>query len=95
MLPVVHLSAYFAHSENILFSMVTDERPPVRQLGWRKNLKARNESNKLDKYIREFSLPPINNNADDYYLMFDWRTTRITEPPATRALTEDDINHCI
>ena len=43
--PVVHCNAYFAHSENILLSMVTDERPPVRELGWRKVLKVRNESN--------------------------------------------------
>ena len=27
--------------------------------------------------------------------MIDWRTTRITEPSATRTLTDDDINHCI
>ena len=60
-----------------------------------KKLKARNKSNKLDKYIRDFSLPATNSNAYDYYLMIDWRTKRITEPPATRALNKVDINHCI
>ena len=28
-LPVVHRNAYFAQSENLLLSMVADERPPV------------------------------------------------------------------
>ena len=49
----------------------------------------------MDKHIRNFSLSAIHNNAEDYYLMIDWRTTRIKEPLATRALTEDDINQCI
>ena len=89
-LPVVHRNVYFAHLENILLS-----KPPVRELGWRKILIVRNESNKLDKYIRDFSLPDINTNADEYYLMIDWKTTRITEAPATRGLTEDDKSHCI
>ena len=41
MLPVVYRNAYFAHSENILPSMVTDERPPVKELG-RRTMRIRN-----------------------------------------------------
>ena len=54
-LPVVQRTAYFAHSEIILLSMVTYKTPTVRELEQRKTLKARNDSNKLDKYIRYFS----------------------------------------
>ena len=71
MLPVIQRYAYVAHPENKLLSMVTDERSPVREIGWRKTLKARNK-NKSAESVRDFSLPTLNDNVDDKYQMIDW-----------------------
>lgn len=39
--PTLARNAYFAHPENILISMVTDEDKNVRTLGWQRILEAR------------------------------------------------------
>lgn len=42
--PVIQRNAYFAHTENILLTMVTDPREHIRELGLRRILKARKMS---------------------------------------------------
>ena len=52
--PVVQRNAYFAHPENILVAMINDERSYIRELGWRRILKAKKMGY---KGIRRFKLP--------------------------------------
>ena len=59
--PVLQRNASFAHPENIHLSMISDDNPDMRTLGWRRNLKARTSSS--PNVIREFTVPEINVNA--------------------------------
>ena len=54
-------------------------------------MKTRNENESAES-VRDSSLPASNDNVDDYYQMIDWMSTRITEPPATCDLTDNEIN---
>ena len=49
----------------------------------------------FQKSVRDFSLPVFYDNVDDYYQMIYWMSTRITEPPATRDLTDNEFNYRI
>ena len=40
--PTVQRNGYFSHHESILILMIQDERPFIRQLAWRRILRARN-----------------------------------------------------
>jgi hypothetical protein len=75
--PVIQRNAYFAHPENLLLSMITDERKTIRELGMRRILRARSESCGL----RKFSIPTLNFNAQNYIDLIDWQMTDVTEPP--------------
>jgi len=48
--PVIQRNGYFGHPENILLSMITDERKQIRDLRMRRILKARSESYGLDVF---------------------------------------------
>ena len=41
--PVIQRNSYFAHPENMLLSMMTDDRPHIRELALRQILKARDQ----------------------------------------------------
>ena len=90
-LPVVMRNAYFAHSENILLAMVNDERPHIRELGWRRIKKCRESGSQL----RIFKLPKLNAKCDDYIDMIDWQSEIISEPPITKKFTDDEIKNFI
>ena len=74
-------NGYFAHHENVLLAMVCDDQPHVRQLAWRRILKARAEFSGHNN-IRAFILPKINMEAEIYFDMVDWKSG-FTEPPLT------------
>ena len=38
-----------------------------------------------------FQVPPLNVYAKDYIDLIDWQQSKITEPPLTRHMTEEDI----
>jgi hypothetical protein len=44
--PVIQRNAYFAHPENLLLSMISDEKMNIRELGLRRLLKARKKTKK-------------------------------------------------
>lgn len=85
--PVIQRNAYFAHPENLLLSMITDERKTIRELGMRRILRARSESSGL----RKFSIPTLNFNAQNYIDLIDWQMTDVTEPPLLADLPVDSI----
>lgn len=59
---VIQRNAYFCHPENILLGMVTDERSHIRELGFRRILKAREIE---CSSVREFNIPKLNFDATD------------------------------
>ena len=90
--PVVQRNAYFAHPENILIAMINDERSYIRELGWRRILKAKKMGY---KGIRRFKLPHLVFESTDYVNMINWPENEITEPPLCKKLTNTEIENNI
>ena len=72
--PIVQRNAYFAHPENILIAMINDERSYIRELGWRRILKAKKMGY---KGIRRFKLPHLVFESTDYVNMINWQETKL------------------
>ena len=83
--PVVQGNAYFVHPENILIAMVSDNQPHVRELGWRRILKARRKGS---NGVRRFKIPQLTYASASYIGMIDWQANDITEPPLTKEFTD-------
>ena len=62
--PVIQRNAYFAHPENLLLSLNTDERQHIRELGIRRILKTR-ETETTKSSVRQFQVPKLNFEAHD------------------------------
>ena len=60
--PVTQRNRYFTHPENVLLTMLNDERKHIRELAMRLILRARSEQYRL----RNFQTPKINFSAGDY-----------------------------
>lgn len=90
--PVLQRNGYFCHPENILISMVADDRSHIRELGWRRILKARKSKNLAE--VRSFKVPPIKFDAENYFDMIEWQDD-ITEPPLTKEISESHIAELI
>ena len=62
---VVKRGAYYAHQENALIAMINDDNMTIRELGFRRILKVRRESEETPRdssIIRQFDVPEININ---------------------------------
>lgn len=83
--PVIQRNGSCGHPENVLLTMITDERPHIRELGLRRIMKARPHvsANK----IHRFQVPPLNLNATEYHGIVDWQTLTVTEPPVMVDMT--------
>lgn len=90
--PVIQRNAYFLHPENILISMLADDRIHVRELALRRILKARTAGHQT---LRSFVIPKINFDASDYIDLIDWHATVITLPPILANLTTKEIEDLI
>ena len=89
--PVIARNAYFSNPENILLSMITDDRKYIRELGLRRKLKARSQ-----KYgIRQFVIPKLNFGANDYIDLIDWQNVNISEPPLLADISENEIKDLV
>ncbi|XP_050502649.1 uncharacterized protein LOC126881949 [Diabrotica virgifera virgifera] len=88
--PVIERNAFFAHPENLLLSMIVDERAHIRELGLRRIIKSRTvASNK--KLVRTFKPPKLNFQANEYYEIIDWTTTAISPPPLLRRVSDEEM----
>ena len=58
-------NTFFAHSENLPLKVIVDERQHIRELGFRKIIKARKFTSKT-KSIRCFPPPKFNFQTTDY-----------------------------
>ena len=85
--PVIQRNAYFAHPENMLLCMLSDERKHIRELAMRRILRARSE----EYGLRVFSIPKLNFAATDYIDLIDWQKTPVSEPPILANNSADDI----
>lgn len=86
---VVERNAFFAHPENLLVSMLFDERDHIRELAFRRIIKAR-EAEKNIK-CRIFKTPKINFSATDYTEIIEWGECQITAPPVLRHICNEDL----
>jgi len=87
-------NGYFAHPENILISMLADNKQHIRELGLRRILKSR-EMIKGRSQVREFKIPILNFEADTYIDLIDWLSVEITEPPLTKSISDHDLKSMI
>jgi hypothetical protein len=85
-------NAYFAHSENLLLSMLVDERREIRELAVRRIQRAKQNK---ETEVRRFERPAINLEAADYHELIDWQTVPRTQPPMMFSVTEDELNCAI
>ena len=73
--------------------MMTDDRPHIYELALRRILKPPEQPKR--KGVRQFTVPPINFDCTDYTAMIDWTTVRVTEPPVTMNMSDDDLQEFI
>jgi len=90
---VLQNNAYFAHPENLLLSMIYDDSAMVRELGYRRILKAKQTPKSQN--VRNFMIPKLRFDADEYHQMIDWQEIDLTEPPILTKLTETEIKELI
>lgn len=89
--PVIQRNAFFCHLENMLLAMIVDERQHIRELGYRRILKARNQQPK-GKSVRTFMPPSINFGATDYSELIEWTKCKLSPPPMMESLTTENIS---
>ncbi|GBN91769.1 hypothetical protein AVEN_21215-1 [Araneus ventricosus] len=70
--------------------MLVNEREHIRDLGYRRILKARQIVPKK-KTVRNFVPPEINFQASDYIEIINWNSCVVYPPAMLRGLSEDDI----
>lgn len=81
--PVMQRNPFFAHPENILFNMIADETPHIRELAWRR-IKKSHENNKPSMEVLEFKIPELSLDCKDFQNVISWQSVHVTEPPATK-----------
>lgn len=67
---VINRNGFFGHPENIVLSMLFDERKHIRRLGYLRILKARTKEDSKQN-IRFFTIPALNFDAEDYHDLID------------------------
>lgn len=89
--PVIQRNSFFCHPENMMLAMIFDERQHIRELGYRRILKARHEA-PVEGHIRPFKLSTINFQATDYTELIDWTNCKLTPPPLLSSMTTEYIS---
>lgn len=87
--PIIMRNGYFAHSENVILTMLDDEREWIRQLGYMRVLHAREHNENDPDNVRKFEVPQMYTDFESYENMINWNET-FFEPPILRNV---EINH--
>ncbi|KAL4083484.1 hypothetical protein QTP88_028800 [Uroleucon formosanum] len=90
--PVIQRNSYFGAPENILLSMLVDDRMCIRELAIQKIFNSR-----LSKTtgVRIFKVPLLNFDASDYTELVDWNKCKITEPPILSMIENEVLNRIV
>ncbi|GBN29918.1 hypothetical protein AVEN_253454-1 [Araneus ventricosus] len=90
---VLQRNGFFAHVENLLLCMLTDERPHIRLLAYKRILASRKQTPEGENVPRKFAVPVLNFNANDYIDLIDWNEPKRKryEPPLTEMITGTEI----
>ena len=91
---VLQVNAHWPHSENLLISMLADEREEIRRRAVLRIMKARREFNS-DNHPRQFIPPQVKFDAKNYFDLIDWDVEPCTEPPLTIDMELDTIMSAI
>ena len=62
---VIQRNVFFAHPENLLLSMINDDSSDIRQLGWKRIKKTREQF--IEKTNKTFQIPDLNFEAEMYF----------------------------
>ena len=71
--------------------MISDHRPHIRQLAWRRIQEASKITTKSPDNVCKFCLPELNLECDNYIDLINWQKVVITEPPLTMDLSDETI----
>lgn len=85
----IQRNGFYAHPENILLGMITDNDKNIRQDGYAKILTCRERQSTR---VRLFTVPLIQFQCSSYMTMINWTTTRVTEPPITQYIPNEILN---
>ncbi|GBM36889.1 hypothetical protein AVEN_14879-1 [Araneus ventricosus] len=87
---VIYHNTFTAHPENLLLSMLAEERRHFRKLAVRRIIKARGSSS-VER--RRFVVPKINFKANQHIEMIDWFKCDFTQPPITANFTVEQLKY--
>ena len=95
--PTVSRSAYQAHPENLLISMLDDDDELVRRkaISIILNIMLKTPTPSTGRPVRPFRAPTLLYDADTYHDIIDWEKETLTEPPLTYSLTDDELKHIV
>ena len=87
---VLQDNAHWAHSENILISMLADEREEIRRMAVLRIMRARREFDHTS-HPRQFIPPQVKFDATNFFDLVDWELEPCTEPPLTMDMELDIV----
>lgn len=89
----IQRNAFYANHENMLITMLCDERKDVRELAYKRIVKARAVSRA--NIVRRFTIPSLNFKVRTYHQLIDWTEVDVTEPPLTKTLTTEELKSLV
>ncbi|KAF2899374.1 hypothetical protein ILUMI_06800 [Ignelater luminosus] len=89
---VVKHNAFFAHSENLLVFMLSDEQKHVRELAARRILKAKDTPK--SGQLRVVEVPKINLNASSYIDLIEWQQ-QYSQPPILYDISNETLHSLV
>ena len=94
-MPRVESTAWFAHPENILLSLLASEEETERRFAVRVILDKVRMGGEGDSSVRSFRVPTINWKATKIQELIDWDKTIITEPVVTANMSAEELLSCL
>ncbi|GBO28485.1 hypothetical protein AVEN_224664-1 [Araneus ventricosus] len=88
--PDVSCNAYSLAPENMLLTMLTDERCHIRTLAARRIAKTR-EIGPGGNFVCRFVIPAVDFRAPDYVDLIDWQAYYVTPPPVLRQISSHEL----
>lgn len=88
----IQINGFYAHPENILLSMITDENKDIRTEGYKRIFDYRNNG---DQGTRKFVVPKILFDCVSYTNMISWdEVGPLTEPPCIQFYSQEYLLQC-